>query len=81
MALTIKDSDLLGKIDDLSRLRRVSKVAVLRSALEREYDAETAKRSARDILAPVLAKAASMGHDSAMSVADHKRTSDEDWGE
>ena len=81
MTLTIKDVDLLHKIDHLSHIRRTSKIEVLRSALSHEYEAEIATHSARDMLAPVLAKAASMGRTSTMSIADHKRASDQDWGE
>ena len=80
MALTIKDFGILHKIDSLSRTRRTSKVNVLRAALSHEYEAEAAARSVREILAPVLAKAASLGRASVMSIAEHKRASDEDWG-
>ncbi|MCL1961725.1 MAG: type II toxin-antitoxin system VapB family antitoxin [Desulfovibrionaceae bacterium] len=81
MALTIKDPDTLHKIDHLSRIRGTRKVDVLRAALKREYEAEAATRSVRDLLAGVLAKADSMGQPGALGSDEHKRASDEDWGE
>lgn len=81
MALNIKDPHILEQIEHLSRVRRVSKIDVLREAIGHEMEREDSKRSVRELLAPVLAKADRFGTSSSMTWEEHKRASDEEWGE
>jgi hypothetical protein len=81
MALNIKDPELLSQIEHLARVRRVKKMDVIRDALSGAMEKENSKKSARELLAPVLEKAARLGTSSAMTWEQHKRASDEEWGE
>jgi hypothetical protein len=81
MALNIKDPELLSQIEHLARVRRVKKMDVIRDALNRAMEKENSKKSVRELLAPVLEKAARLGTTSTMTWEDHKGASDEEWGE
>jgi hypothetical protein len=81
MALNIKDPELLSQIEHLARVRRVKKMDVIRDALHGAMEKENSRKSVRELLAPVLDKAARLGTSSTMTWEDHKRASDEEWGE
>ncbi len=81
MALNIKDEEMLSQIEHLARLRRVKKMDVIRDALSQAMEKENSKKSVRELLAPVLEKAARLGTSSTMTWEEHKRGSDEEWGE
>ncbi|MPR08673.1 type II toxin-antitoxin system VapB family antitoxin [Microvirga tunisiensis] len=82
MALNIKDPELLSQIEHLARVRRVKKMDVIRDALNGAMEKENSKKSVRELLAPVLDKAARLGTTtSTMTWEEHKRASDEEWGE
>jgi hypothetical protein len=81
MALNIKDPELLSQIEHLARVRRVKKMDVIRDALNGAMEKENSKKSVRELLAPVLDKAAQLGTSSTMTWDEHKRASDEEWGE
>ncbi|QRM32773.1 type II toxin-antitoxin system VapB family antitoxin [Microvirga sp. VF16] len=81
MALNIKDPELLSQIEHLARVRRVKKMDVIRDALNGAMEKENSRKSVRELLAPVLDKAARLGTSSTMTWEEHKRASDEEWGE
>jgi antitoxin VapB len=81
MALQIKDKAILQQIDHLSRMRRVSKTEVIRTALRHEIEKEAERLGVRELLAPVLAKADAMGTRKPTTPEDDKRFFDELWGE
>jgi hypothetical protein len=81
MALNIKDPHILEQIEHLSRVRRRTKMDVLREAVSHEMEREHSRRNIRELLAPVLEKADRLGTPSTMTWEEHKRASDEEWGE
>jgi hypothetical protein len=81
MAFTIEDDDLLKMIDHLSQISGMTKMDVIRAALNSEIERELNELSVTDKLAPTLAKASTLGRPSRMTAAEHKKASDEDWME
>lgn len=81
MALNIKDPAVLSKLEHLSRVRRLSKVDVLRAALDSEMRKEAGKAPVRDLLAPLLVRVAEAAKPKHMDWDEEKRRSDELWGE
>jgi hypothetical protein len=81
MALNIKDPALLAKIEHLSRVRRMSKVDVLRAALEGELEKDAGRPALKARLAPLIEKVAAASRAQPASWEEDKRRSDELWGE